>query len=51
VLKYSLRTVLNQKHSVHNVAPHLPLTFLLILFYKGLPCLIYHLRVTCYVLR
>jgi hypothetical protein len=46
VPKNSLRTVLNQKHSVHTVATHPPVTFLLILSYQGLPCLIYHLRAT-----
>lgn len=50
VLKYSLRTVMNQKNSVHTVASLPPLTFLLILSYQGLPYLIYHLRATCNVL-
>jgi hypothetical protein len=51
VSKYSLRTVLTLEYSVHAVASHQPLTFLLILSYQALPCLIYHLRATCYVLR
>jgi len=43
VIKYSLRNVLNQKHSVHTIAPHPPLTFLLILSYQCLPRFVYQL--------